>query len=72
MNKHRFVFLVKKETVVPQSLDEADAGEIIRTLLLQNFSVSDLHIMAESNRVALENFKRMNKLYTRAKEVVIC
>lgn len=55
MSQH-FVFLSKDTTLVPQSLNDADAGEIIRSLLLQQFSLSPLRLQADNSREALEKY----------------
>jgi len=74
MKKYHYIFLLKGNTVVPQSLDEQDAAEIIRTLLSQSFNVSHVHALAEDNNKALEKFDKVNRLYVgnKVREVVIC
>ena len=55
MSQH-FVFLSKDTTLVPQSLNDDDAGEIIRALLLQQFSLSPLRLQADTSREALDKY----------------
>lgn len=57
MNKN-FIFLVHKDVVVPQSLEDADAGEIIRALLKQGFYIPPFRICAEDSTQALRQFQQ--------------
>ncbi|KOC89379.1 hypothetical protein [Winslowiella iniecta] len=74
MEMQHFIFFVKGKTVVPQSLDEAEAGEIIRSVLLQQFNISRLHIIARNNKEALDKFALISETAADdvLKEVVLC
>ncbi|WNN45538.1 MULTISPECIES: hypothetical protein [Winslowiella] len=74
MEKQHFIFFIKGKIVVPQSLDEAGAGEVIRSVLLQQFNISRLHIIAENNKEALDKFALISATAADdpLKEVVIC
>jgi len=74
MEKQHFIFFIKGKTVVPQSLNEAEAGEIIRSVLLQQFNISRLHIIAGNNKEALEKFELISETAGDEvlKEVVVC
>ncbi|XBS68852.1 hypothetical protein ABK905_20140 [Acerihabitans sp. KWT182] len=48
MSKQRFVFLMKGDVVTPQSLEDPDAGEIIRAALCQRFFISPLQVLAKT------------------------
>jgi len=65
MSKQRFVFLLKGEVVTPQSLEDPDAGEIIRASLCQSFSISLLHVLAKDNYEALAKFQLLSDGYPR-------
>lgn len=39
MNKHHFIFFIKGETTVAQSLEDVDTGEIIKCVLMQYFNI---------------------------------
>ncbi len=64
MQKQHFIFLLKGEVVTPQSLTEQDAGEIIRSLLLQRFYLSRIHIQAKNNYEALEKPHQITEIYS--------
>lgn len=59
MQHEHFVFFTKEGMVIPQSLNEDDAGEIICSVLFQGFNISPLHIMAVDNRSALDKFNKV-------------
>ena len=59
MNKEHFVFLRKGTMIVPQSLDDAESGEVIKSLIQQKFDVSRLHVWARNNREALERHTQL-------------
>jgi|GEM_PF-1757954 hypothetical protein len=63
MQKQHFIFLLKGKVVTPQSLEDPDAGEIIRVLLLQRFYLSRIHIQAKNNHDALEKFQQITETY---------
>ncbi len=64
MQKQHFIFLLKGKVVTPQSLEDPDAGEIIRLLLLQRFYLSRVHIQAKNNHEALEKFQQITETYS--------
>ncbi|NIF20771.1 MULTISPECIES: hypothetical protein [Pantoea] len=74
MQNQHFVFLIKGDTVVPQSLSDPAVGEIIRSTLLEKFHISKLHIIAADNKEALEKFAMLSESYPDKKleEVIIC
>ncbi|NDL64114.1 hypothetical protein [Acerihabitans arboris] len=59
MKQQHFIFLRKADVITPQSLDDPDAGDIIRSVLLQGFSISPVHILAASSHAALDKFQRV-------------
>ncbi|WP_413737435.1 hypothetical protein ACL2XP_04860 [Sodalis sp. RH21] len=59
MNQRYFIFLLKDGVVTPQSLEDPDAGTIIRAVLLQQFAISPIHIRAADNHQALAEFQRL-------------
>jgi hypothetical protein len=61
MSKQRFVFLLKGDVATPQSLEDPDAGEIIRAALNQSFSISPIHVLAKNNHEAMAKFQLLNE-----------
>lgn len=53
---NHFIVLTKQTIVVPQSLHEEGCGEIIKTLLAEQFSVSHIHILARNSTEALARY----------------
>ena len=74
LHKQHFIFLLKGKVVTPQSLEDSDAGEIIRSALSQNFYLSRVHIMARNSAEALEKFQQMTECYAEENgmAVILC
>ncbi|GLR08487.1 hypothetical protein COO59_18710 [Mixta theicola] len=58
MNK-LFIFLINQDVVVPQSLEESDAGEIIHHLLQQEFYIPPVRIRAADSGKAFRQFQQL-------------
>ncbi len=71
MAKQRFVFLLKGEVVTPQSLEDPDAGEIIRAALSQSFAISPMHVLAKNNHEAFDKFQLLSEGYSSEKKVEV-
>lgn len=71
MNK-LFIFLIHKDVVVPQSLEEFEAGEIIRKLLQQDFYIPPVHIYAEDSTKALRKFQQSLKGKSLDQRFILC
>ncbi|WP_132926501.1 hypothetical protein [Sodalis ligni] len=71
MSKQRFIFLLKGEVVTPQSLDDPDAGEIIRAALCQSFAISHLHVLAKNSREALAKYQLLSEGYSSEKKMEV-
>ncbi|WP_338558517.1 hypothetical protein VRC02_19720 [Erwinia sp. E_sp_B01_3] len=69
-----YVFLIKGEVIVPQDLEENEAGEMIRSMLVQGFTLSHLHIHADGSTEAIKRFNKYKKMYKAdvIKEVIQC
>lgn len=74
MQHEHFVFFTKEGMVIPQSLNEYDAGKIICSVLFQGFNISPLHIMAVDNRSALDKFEKImgSSVGKSITEVIVC
>ncbi len=71
MSKQRFIFLLKGEVVTPQSLEDPDAGEIIRAALCQSFYISPMHVLAKNNHDALGKFQLLTEGYSSGEKVEV-
>lgn len=71
MPKQRFIFLLKGEVVTPQSLEDPDAGEIIRAALNQSFSISRIHVLAKNNHEALAKFQLLDEGQSMGKKMEV-
>lgn len=74
MSAQIFVLLIKGNVIVPQALEENEAGEMIRIMLVQGFTLSHLHIHASDSAEAIKKFDKYKKLYKAdiIREVVEC
>lgn len=71
MNKD-FIFLVHNDVVVPQSLEDSDAGEIIRALLKQGFYIPPFRICAEDSTQAFRQFQQSSSGKSNGQEMRGC
>lgn len=74
MAEQHFIFLLKEKTVTPQSLEEASAAEVICEMLRQQFYISRIHVLADSNQKALDKFMKISRHHQSelSAETIIC
>lgn len=74
MQKKYFIFLLKENTVTPQSLEDPCAGKVICEMLRQQFYISRIHIVAATGQEALEKYHKLTKYYTSelSSRIILC
>lgn len=60
MNSISYIFLIKDEIIVPQSLEDENCGQIIGSLVEQGFFLSDVHLMSTDSAMALKMYREGN------------
>lgn len=61
--KNHYVFLIKEETITPQSLEDEYCGDVLREAIRQGFYLSRIHVFATTNKDALEKFLTITRTY---------
>ena len=56
MNSISYVFLIKDEIIVPQSLDDEYCGQIIASLVEQGFFLSDVNLVSTDSVTAVKMY----------------
>lgn len=57
MNSVNYIFLIKDDIIVPQSLEEEYCGEIINSLIEQCFVLSDFNVSSPDSTTALKMYR---------------